>query len=150
MSVQWLAVQSFQHSQDLLAAINALSIYLKLEASGLSDDKQTESAKQARNVLMSFLKTLKPVVSEIEGEELKPVLGVDPRLRQLAKSFLSAKRNHRRFRSALFKNQFSQFEQLLQSKQAEDREPLLESLKELRVLIEEHVHVDADRVLGEF
>jgi hypothetical protein len=150
MSIQWLVVQSFQSSQYLLAAINALSIHLKLEAAGLSDKERSERANQARSTLVSFVETLGPVLDEIEGGESKPVLGVDPRLRQLAKSFLAAKRNQRRFHSALFQNRFSQFKQLLKSEQVEDREPLLESLDELRVLIEEHVHTDTERVLGEF
>jgi hypothetical protein len=150
MSIEWMAVQSFQNSQDLLAAINALSIHLKLEAAGLSDEKRSERANQARNVLMSFLETLEPVVDEIESGESKPILGVDPRFRQLAKNFLAAKRNHRRFHSALFQNQFSRFKQLLKSERTEDREPLLESLDELYLLIEEHVHTDTERVLGDF
>ena len=149
MSVQWMAVQSFQKSQDLLAAINALSIHLKLGAAGLSDDERAERAHQARKTLTSFLETLEPVIDKIASGESKPLLGVDPRLRQLAKNFLAAKRNHRRFHSALFQNRFSQFKQILTSERTEDRESLLESLNELRMLIEEHVHTDTERVLGE-
>ena len=149
MSVQWLAVQSFRKSQDVLASINTLSIHLKLAVAGLSDDERAERAHQARKTLMSFLETLEPVIDTIESGEAKPLLGVDPRFRQLAKNFLAAKRNHRRFHSAPFQNRFSQFKQLLTSERAEDREPLLESLDELRVLIEEHVHTDTERVLGD-
>jgi len=41
------------------------------------------------------------------------------------------------------------FQQLLNSDRREDRTAILESLEELRVLLEEHMHVDAERVLGE-
>jgi hypothetical protein len=148
MSIQWLAVKSFQHSQELLAAINALSIHLKLEEAGKTDDAHSAQAAEARAVLRSFLEMLEPVVADAERGEAKPVLGADPRLRQLAKSFVSAKRNHHRFRSALFLDTFNRVKQLLASPE-EDRQTLLECLAELRVLIEEHIQSDAERVLGE-
>ena len=150
MSIKWLAVRSFQHSQDLLAAINTLSIHLKLESSGNTDSEHTSQANQARQVLGSFLEMLEPVIADAERGETKPVLGADPRLRQLAKSFVSAKRNCHRFHSALFRDTFTRVQQLLGSPKDEDRQPLLECLAELRVLIEEHVHTDAEQVLGEF
>jgi hypothetical protein len=145
-----LAVKSFQHSQELLAAINTLSIHLKLESAGSTDAAHAAQARQARGVLGSFLEMLEPVVADAERGETKPVLGADPRLRQLAKSFVSAKRNRHRFRSALFGDTFERARQLLDSPREEDRGPLLECLRELRVLIEEHVQTDAERVLGEF
>jgi hypothetical protein len=150
MSIQWLAVKSFQHSQDLLAAINTLSIHLKLESAGRADSEHAAQAEEAKGVLGSFLKMLEPVIADAERGEAKPVLGADPRLRQLAKSFVSAKRNRHRFHSALFRETFSRVQQLLDSPKKEDREQLLECLGELRVLIEEHVHTDAEQVLGEF
>jgi hypothetical protein len=150
MSIKWLAVKSFQHSQDLLAAINALSINLKLASAGKTDGEHAAQATQARETLGSFLTMLEPVVADAEGGETKPVLGADPRLRQLAKSFVSAKRNRHRFHSALFRDTFTRVQQLLYSPHEEDRQPLLECLGELRVLIEEHVHTDAEQVLGEF
>lgn len=149
MSIQWLAVKSFQHSQDLLAAINALSIHLKLEEAGKTDDTHAAQAAEARAVLGSFLEMLEPVVADAERGEANPVLGTDPRLRQLAKSFVSAKRNRHRFRSALFRDTFNRVQHLLASPE-EDRRTLLECLGELRVLIEEHIQPDAERVLGEF
>jgi hypothetical protein len=150
MSVQWLAVQSFQHSQDILSAINTLSIHLKLESAGIKDEARAQQAAAARGKLVTFLAELEPMVSEAENDEAKPVVGADPRLRQLAKSFVSAKRNRFRFHSALFRNTIGQAKQLLDSQRPEDREPLLECLEELRLLIEEHVHTDTERVLGEF
>src|SRR5437016_3574698 len=78
MSMKWLAVRSFQHSQDLLAAINTLSIHLKLEASGDTDSEHTAQANQAREVLGSFLEMLEPVIADAERGETKPVLGADP------------------------------------------------------------------------
>ena len=149
MSVQWLAVQSFQHNQDLLAAINKLSIHLRLQFEGNEDAERAGEANKAREMLSSFFRELETLVNDTERGEEVPVLGANPRLRQLARSFVRAKRNRHRFRSSLFRNGAGCFQQLLQSNTKEDRQALLESLEELRVLVEEHMHVDAERVLGE-
>jgi len=149
VSVQWLAVQSFQHNQDLLAAINKLSIHLRLQLEGNEDAERAGEANKAREMLSSFFRELETLVNDTERGEEVPVLGANPRLRQLARSFVKAKRNRHRFRSSLFRNGAGCFQQLLQSNTKEDRQALLESLEELRVLVEEHMHVDAERVLGE-
>ena len=149
MSVQWLAVKSFQHNQDLLAAINKLSIHLRLQLEGNEDAERAGEANKAREMLSSFFRELETLVNDTERGEEVPVLGANPRLRQLARSFVKAKRNRHRFRSSLFRNGAGCFQQLLQSNTKEDRQELLESLEELRVLVEEHMHVDAERVLGE-
>jgi hypothetical protein len=149
MSTEWLAVQSFQHSQSVLAAINTLSIHLKLTLAGLADQEREEEAAQARERLASFLKELETVVEELEQDEVKPVVGADPRLRKLGESFIEARRDRRWFSSALFRNAPAEIQQLLESKQPEDQKQLLPSLAELRVLIEEHINSDAIQLLGE-
>lgn len=149
MSIQWLAVQSFQHNQDLLAAINKLSIHLRLQLEGNEDAERVGEANKAREMLSLFFRELETLVNDTERGEEVPVLGANPRLRQLARSFVKAKRNRHRFRSSLFRNGAGCFQQLLQSNTKEDRQALLESLEELRVLVEEHMYVDAERVLGE-
>lgn len=149
MSVQWLAVQSFQKNQDLLAAINKLSIHLRLQLERNEDAERAGEANKAREMLSSFFRELETLVNDTERGEEVPVLGANPRLRELARRFVRAKRNRRRFRSSLFRNGAGCFQQLLHSNTKEDRQALLESLEELRVLVEEHMHVDAERVLGE-
>ena len=149
MNIQWLAVQSFQHNQDLLAAINKLSIHLRLQLEGDQDEGRTEETNKAREMLSSFFRDLEILVNDTERGEEVPVLGANPRLRQLARSFVTAKRNRRRYSSPLFRNGAGRFQQLLHSDRREDRQALLESLEEFRVLLEEHMHVDAERVLGE-
>ena len=149
MSIQWLSVQSFQHNQDLLAAINTLSIHLRLQLEGNEDAERTEEAKKAGEKLSSFFRELETLVKDTERGEGMPVLGANPRLRQLARSFVKAKRNRHRFRSSLFRNGTARFRELLEAGTKEDRKALVECLEELRVLVEEHMHVDAERVLGE-
>jgi hypothetical protein len=149
MSTEWLAVQSFQHSQSVLAAINTLSIHLKLTLAGVADQEREEEAAEARERLASFLKEIERVVEELKQETAKPVLGADPRLRKLGESFIEAKRDRRRFHSALFRDNPAESRRLLESQQPEDQKQLLSSLEELRILIEEHINSDAIQLLGE-
>lgn len=149
MSIRWLTVQSFQQSQALLAAINALSIHTKLELANLPDKEGAGAADEARETLTSFFDQLGSVVGQAEQQEDGLVLGADPRLRQLARSFVDAKRNRRRFKSELFRDKFARVKQLLYSDRKDDKRSLIECLADLRVLIEEHLQVDAERMLGD-
>lgn len=147
METEWLAIQSFQHSQNLLSAINTLSIHTKLELAGIPDEERAAAAKQARETIASFLTELEEMVREAEKE--KTILGADPRRRQLVESFIEAKHNPRRFRSVLFQDASTRVQELLHSDKEEDSRSLLECLKELRVVLEEHIHTDAMQILGE-
>jgi hypothetical protein len=150
MNPEWLAVQSFQRSQDLLTAINTLSIHTKLKLNGHSDEEREGSVTQARGTLASFLKDLGQVVEQVEQTRDRPLMGIDPRLRQLAGSFVRAARERRRFRSCLFRGQFSDAVNLLASTNKADQRALIECLSELRTLIEEHVQTDTARILEDF
>ena len=57
------------------------------------------------------------------------------------------KRNRRQFRSALFQHTPARVQQLLSSNAEEDQHALLECLKELRTLLEEHVAADTAQIL---
>ena len=149
MSTQWLNIQSFQHSQNLLSAINTLSIHLKLQLSGEPDEKRQKAAAKARENLLLFLKELDKVVQKMEAKGMKPVLGIDARIRELAKNFINAKRDRHRFQSALSQGSPAEIQELIRSDKREDKQTLLAVLHELRVLLEEHVHVDTTRLLGE-
>jgi hypothetical protein len=149
MRAQWLTVQSFQHGQDLLSAINALSMHLKLRAEGIPDDGRAKEADEARIKLSSFLDELEKLIEESERGKIGPVLGKDPRTRQLAESFVEARRERTRFRSVLFRGDISRARRLLHSEAEADRGPLLQCLQEMRFLIQEHVQADATQIMGQ-
>ena len=150
MSTEWLAIQSFQRSQDLLVAINTLSIHTKLKLSGLADEERAEAASEARGKLASFLEAFEKIVQQAERAEGGILLGIDPRLQQLARSFVAAKRDRNRFHSTLFTQSPSETVSLLASADEKDQQALVESLTDLRTLVEEHVQVDAARILEDF
>lgn len=149
MKAQWLTVQSFQQSQELLAAINTLSIHLKLEAEGVSKPERAEAARDSRKKLDGFLKELEPLVGGRDQNQVGPALGINTRTRQLAERFVRARRDRVHFQSVLFRGDISDARRLLYSEAEEDREPLLRCLEELRDLIQEHVQADASQMMGQ-
>jgi len=147
MSTHWLNIQSFQQSQELLSAINTLSIHLKLTDKGYPDTNRKEAAEQARETLVTFFQKLDKIVQDIEYGHRKPVLGVDARLRHLAENYVQAR--HGQFRSSFLELPLSQVRDLFYSERPEDRREVLTILAAFRELLEEHVSVDAKQLLGD-
>ncbi len=150
MENQWLSIQSFLHDQELLEAINTLSIHTKLTLAGDSDEERIAKVSKAEAVLNDFLKSFDTIISQNETQDDRPILGVNSRLRQLVDAFISARKDNMRFQSQLFTESPANVLKLLKSKKETDKEALVHCLKELRILIEEHVHIDTTQVLGEF
>lgn len=148
MSVRWLSFQSFQNSQELISAINTLLIHLKLKELGVTDKEREEKANEAQEKILLFLESFEKIVSDVESEEAKATLGTDVRFRQLAKSFIKATNNRRRFKSLLFQNRITEFKKSL-AQGSEDNKIQIESLEDLRLLVEEHLSNDIEEVLGE-
>jgi hypothetical protein len=148
MQTEWLAIQSFHRGQELLSAINTLSIHTKLNLAGVPDSKRRGEAEEARDELAAFLQTLTKVADQIERNN--PLVGVDPRLRKLGRRFVDARRNERRFRSCLFTDSIREVRELLNPQDEDEQQALVESLSELRRLIEEHVHTDANEIFETF
>jgi hypothetical protein len=71
-------------------------------------------------------------------------------LQQLAKSFVAAKRNRSRFRSALFTQSPSKTVGLLTATKERDQQALVECLADLRTLVEEHIYTDTHQILSQF
>ena len=146
MSTHWLNIQSFQQSQELLSAINTLSIHRKLTDKGYLDKNRKEAAEQAIETLVAFFKKLDKIVQNIEDEPRKPVLGVDARLQHLAENYVLAKRAQSN--SPFLELPLSQVRDLFYSESTEDRGKVLAVLAAFRELLEEHVGVDARQLLG--
>ncbi len=140
------AVQSFHESQKLLFPINTLSIHTKLEMAGHSDMNRAKEIPEVKEVLRLFLTALEPQVQRAEKAEMKPLLGVDARRRQLVKNVIAARRN--RIRSSFLRGKLSDAAQLLHSDKTEDKEDILLVLEELRILLEEHIASDTEVLLG--
>ncbi len=147
MTASWLTYQSFQRSQEVLQAINSLSTYLKLKLSGNLDQEHRRAVDQSVEILRKFLDVLEAAARQVDGPQAAPMLGVDPRLQQLAHSFLRARRQER-FCSPLFTEPIAEIGTLLSSEDRSDQKALVACLAELRVLVEEHMDDDVNNVLG--
>lgn len=148
MGTHWLDIQSFQHGQELLSAVNTLSIHSKLTGGGYPDTGRIEAAEQARETLIGFIEKLGEIAQNIEDGSRKPLLGVDVRLRHLAENYVQARRSQ--LGSSFRELSLSQVRELFYSERAEERRELLNVLAVFRDLLEEHVSVDATRLLGDF
>ena len=148
MNSQWRAVQSFQENQNLISAINILSIHIKLEMAGHSNLNKEEDIRKAKKELGAFLTELNPQVKRAEVEN-KPLLGVDPRRRQFIKHLITAKRNYR-ISSPFLLGKLLEGVQLLHSDAKADKQAILLFLEELRMLLEEHIGSDVQQLFGGF
>jgi uncharacterized protein YnzC (UPF0291/DUF896 family) len=149
MSTNWLAAVSFQQGQDILHAINTLSIHRKLRLRGIPDEERNEKAKQAKDYLTGFLKNFGSLVREVQKEKQHPVTGVNPRMNRLAHEFISSSRKTKHFRQ-LSSLSIEQIISLIDSENEEDQKLSIKCLSELRSLIEQHMHTDANQILGKF
>lgn len=141
------AFQSFVRNQEVLAAINTVSIWTKLDLEGVNDRERKEAATEAKGTLTSFLTKLGEAVGK--AEQGKPLLGMSRRQRQLARRFVEAKHSHRiKADSGLFKEPISNTIELVGSGKKEDREALVRRLRDLRVLVEGHISDDTARIFG--
>jgi hypothetical protein len=140
MSQEWLNIQSFFTDHELLGAINDLSISVKQEAANVHDAERERRAKEARKLLKRFFARLSELESA-EGKEL--LLGVDARFQSLTDAITSARQDGNRYQSVLMKSGAAEALPLLDAKSADARAQLLDSLSELRRVIEQHQQIDA-------
>jgi hypothetical protein len=147
MHTERLTAESFELSQAVIIAINRLSIHTKLALIGADEGAPGEIVEQARQTLRRFLDRFAPVVRDIEKDE-GPTSGTDPRLRTLAQKFVSAKRKSPGD-SPLFHASVEEVKELLDAQRPSDQQRLIECLRTLRALMEEHSHADVVGMLGE-
>lgn len=135
MSQEWLNIQSFFTDHELLGAINDLSIAIKQEAAGVQDSERARRAKDARRLLKRFLDRL----GEVESADSKELLlGVDSRFQSLTDAIASARQDGNRYQSVLMRGGAASALPLLDAESSESRTQLVDSLAELRRVIEQH------------
>jgi uncharacterized membrane protein YccC len=146
MSQEWLNIQSFFTDHDLIRAINDLSIAVKLELAGVEDQERARRAGEARKVLRGFLGQL----AELEGGDGREVLlGIDARFQSLTDALASARQDTARFNSVLMREGAAVALPLLEAGDTESKAKLLDSLSELRRVVEQHQQADATVIFEE-
>jgi len=149
MESKGLNIKSFHSNQKLLDAINLLLIHLKLTAVSVTSDIDDDEIKQAKSCLSYFLRQLEGLVVKVEKREEEPLTGADIRFRIFAKSFVAAKGNKAKFKSSLFQTNISSILIMMESDVLKNSSDLIQSLTDLRQLIEEHVAIDSKNIISE-
>ena len=149
MNSNWLTATSFEQSMEIVAAINELSTYAKLKRAGIEDEDEAETTvEESRKVLSAFLTTLQQVVKSTNGDENQPILGTDPRSGELIHKYLiQAKRNTAS--RGLYNVSLDQLIELISSNDPKRFDELIICLKDLRELVEQHMHGDINNLLGD-
>ena len=148
MSNNWLAAESFERSHSIISALNTLSIHAKMILANVEDSARNNDVVKARAVLRAFLEGFGALVKEAERTREGMVTGADPRLSQLARTFV-AKRNQWPQHSPLYDVTLAEVDALLESDTPDELRRLIAYLQELRVLLEQNVHADIAGLLGE-
>lgn len=148
MSVKWLGVQNLKQNQDLLSAVNSLSIKTKFDLAGVNDESVNTAANTAREKLSAFFTTLKTVVAETQTGDESALLGADLGWRQMAKRLLRSN-SYRSLTTASVEEMLEHTRQLLTPRNQSDCRELVSRLEEIRVLLEEQTRTDAERVLND-
>lgn len=148
MKHDWLAAASFERTDEMVGAINALSIHAKLALADVDDSPDGERVCQARAALLAFLDIFEAVVREVASDRDGAMVGADPRLGALASRYLAAKGRWPR-RTELFALSFDELRELVRSERREDLPALVSSLRGLRALLEQHAHEDVAGILGD-
>jgi hypothetical protein len=148
MNSDWLQASSFEQMQAITSAITTLSINAKLTLAGRVDPTGPDEVEQARDHLIKFLKRFQLLVRDAENEGNGVIMGADPRLGELAARYLAQKqRGHAR--SPLYTLSFADLGVLLEARRPEDLPVMIAYLHDLRVLVEQHTHVDVIGLLGD-
>jgi hypothetical protein len=147
VSEKWLEIQSFLEDQDILTAINDLSLATKQRVAGVLRARRAERAGAAKEYLRHFMTRLEEFLASPTGGA---GLAVDPRFRQLAEGFEAARRDPTHYRSTLMRQGIKSTLALLDRKDPTATESLLESLSELRSLVSQHQQVDAEAIFEDF
>jgi hypothetical protein len=145
---EWLMAQSLERVHELLSAINTISIRSKLSLAGIDDSAREAEVEKAQKVLLAFLEKLQVIIGQAERHRDGTVIGTDPRLGQLAKRLLSTKSQWPR-PSGLYSLPLSQVRDLLASNKPDNLRVLVDFLRDLRSLVEQHAHSDITGILGE-
>jgi hypothetical protein len=146
MQQNWLDIQSFFTDQRVLSAIDDLAIATKFELAGISDSERIQLAAKARKDLSQFLLRL---ADAAVAAELGKVTGIDPRFKELLDAYRSARNDRSNFRSSLMRLRPDKATSILEATDKRSKRELLESLDELRRIVEQHQQTDISAILEE-
>lgn len=144
MTAKWLALRSLRRNQQLLRAINILSLHLQLMIEGHKSDVQPPALAAARSQLVEFLDRLELGIQQAKESEIGVIYGADPRFQAFVESYLDAQKNGS---TSPLTNELALVRRFIDSDESKDQESLLAYLTHLRVLVEEQINHDTVQAL---
>lgn len=147
MSNEWLAAGSSEHINCVLAAINALSIHMKLKMIGKTDDASTRQVEEAKKRIGDFLDSLSQYVGQISSNDNGAVMGADLRTNAITKRFVQAAMQEHG-ESPLYQLTLRQVKELISSDGGDNPQQLVLCLRDLRALLEQDAGSDTDALRG--
>jgi hypothetical protein len=148
MGSKWLITSNFERMQDLISAVNTVSIHAKLRTAGIEDPNDAPKLQQAKERLLAFLDRFQELIEDTERSQSRTVIGADPQLGDLVLRYLDQKR-HLPEGSPLFSVSFDKLRELIQTESLENVPEFISFMKELRSLLEQHAYVDVVDLIGE-
>ena len=113
---------------------------------GGTDAGVMQLAGQARKDLSQFLMRLAEAAAAVESGK---ITGIDPRFKELLDAYRSARNDRSTFRSSLMRLGAEKAADLLEASDKRTKRDLLESLDELRRIVERHQQADISAILEE-
>lgn len=143
-----LSIRSFEKNQTLVGLINKLITHFKFKSYNIDDNVQPSEIERAKEILIHFLESIVNAISD-NANGNKIVKGVDMRERVFIRKFIDAQKKQKHYKSLLFKDSPSEVITLLKSSVNGNTDQLIESLSDLRNLINEHLAIDLKDLVGD-
>ncbi len=148
MKSEWLTTSSFERAFEIVSAVNTLSIHAKLKLAEIDDPVDSIEVENARKTLLDLLTKLESLLTNAERDQSKIIVGVDPRLAELALQYLAEKRRLPP-RSSLFALSLAELSKLIQSTRREDMAKQIECLESLRLMLQQFAQSDVAGIFGD-
>ncbi len=147
MSNDWLTASSFERAHEVIAAVNTLSISAKLILANKREAIDKTELQTAKEQLLAFLTRFQAVLDRMLENKDGTILGTDSRMGELAMQFLA--QSHGDQPSGVPLIPLEKLRAELENMQPQDLSDLILHLRNLKLLMEQHVHVDTLDVLGD-
>lgn len=148
MKNRWLAASNFERMHEIISAINTTSINAKLSLTGSQEPVAESELAKAQELLRDFLSQFYSQLQTMEQNADGAVVGNDPRIGELLESYLEEKRRSPNT-SGLYAISSSEFLNLIKTTSLDEFPHLIECLRDLRTLLEQHSQVDINNILGD-
>jgi hypothetical protein len=145
MESKMLSIRSFEKNQNLIGLINKLVTHYQLKMHEINDGLSELDIQKAKITLKNFLNSVDKATIDVDKES--KILGVDLRERTFIRKYIDARKKHKQYKSILFKKSPKEVVLLLENDQ--EKNLLIESLIDLRNLINEHIAIDLKDLVGD-